>query len=74
MVFSPKRRSATPELDIQIDNTRISEATECKFLGALIDEGLNGKAHINYICVNSSKSLGILTKSRKYFNKTTLLN
>ena len=44
-----------------------------KFLGVIIDEHLSFGPHIQYIKGKVSRSLGILYKCRKYFNRDTLL-
>ena len=73
MIFSPKTRSNTPDQIIKLDNIPISRVKSCKFLGVLIEENVSWKLHINYISTKIAKSLGLLNKAHRYFQKDTLL-
>ena len=47
----------------------------CNFnLGVILDNKLNWHAHCEYICGKMSKGIGIIIKTRKVFNETTLLS
>jgi hypothetical protein len=45
---------------------------QTKFLGVILDNGLTWKQHILYISKKVSKSVGILSRARKFLNKKTL--
>ena len=72
MVFKPKRNSKYETPSIEINNEKISEVKECKFLGVMLDNELNWKAHCNYIKNKLSKSIGILSKARKVVDKSCM--
>ena len=59
---------------IVINQTRIQEVKETKFLGVIIDNKLKWSAHISYISKKISKGIRIILKSRKVFSNETLLS
>ena len=52
------------------NNIVIERENVTKFLGALIDENLSWKQHINNVCTKISKSIGTLYKFRGILKKT----
>jgi hypothetical protein len=46
---------------------------ETKFLGVILDSELTWKNHINYTSKKLSKSIAILSKTKPFFNRQTLL-
>ena len=73
MVFTLKPKEEIPDLNILINGKKIERVRECKFLGLIIDEKFSWKEHIKYIATKAAKSIGIINKARKFFNKDTLL-
>ena len=73
MLFMPKSFSHCTE-HIVMNQTRIQEVKETKFLGVIIDNKLKWSAHITCISKKISKGIGIILKSRKVFNMETLLS
>ena len=71
MLFTPKRFSRSMDV-LLIDGKRIMEVSETKFLGVIIDNKLNWKPHIRYVCTKVAKGIGIILKARKVFNHETL--
>ena len=57
---------------LMINNTIIKQETTMKFLGIMLEENLNWKAHIHYVEKKISKNLGILYKARYLLNKSYL--
>ena len=57
-----------------INQTRIQEVKETKFLGVIIDNKLKWSAHIKYISKNNVKGIGIILNSRKVFSNEALLS
>ena len=56
-----------------IDGKRIMEVSDTNFLGVIIDNKLNWKPHIRYMCSTKvAKGIGIILKARKVFNHETL--
>ncbi len=61
MIFhNPQKK--VDHLNIKIENTFIERFKEFDFLGLIVNENLNWKAHINKIANKISKSMGILNR------------
>ena len=60
-------------MNIQLSNVPISEVSTTKFLGVTIDNKLTWKAHISNTYSKLSKSIGIMKKGAKYFNRATMV-
>ena len=60
------------DFKILINNLVVARVTESKFLGVIIDDCLNWKAHITYVCNKISKSVGIINRLKYVLNKETL--
>ena len=73
MLFMPKYSSHCAN-HIVINQIRIQEVKETKFLGVIIDNKLKFSAHIKYISKKIAKGNGIILKSRKVFSNETLLS
>ena len=71
MIFSLKK-SVTVESEILLNNTAIKQVPSTKFLGVYIDSKLSWKDHIVYVKNKISKGIGIINKTRKYFDQNTL--
>ena len=73
MLFTPKHRSRSIK-DILIDNCKINEVKETKFLGVVIDNALKWSSHLEYISGKVAKGIGVIIKARKIFSAVTLLS
>ena len=71
MLFTPKRFSWVQDV-VLIYGKRVMEVSETKFLGFIIDNRLNWKSYIRYVCTGVAKGIGIILKSRKVFIQETL--
>ena len=58
MLFSNKR--GNPKLHINIQNINLEEKSAVTFLGVIIDNKLQWKDHISYVCKKISITIGIL--------------
>ena len=72
MLFS-NTKDIKPNITIGINGQPITCVTKTKFLGVIIDNKLSWKEHISYVCGKVAKGIGIVSKVRKYLNKSTLL-
>jgi hypothetical protein len=72
MIFSPKKH-INPNIEICINGRVLDIVTKTKFLGLILDNKLNWKAHALYLSSKISKSIGILSLARKFLNQKTLL-
>ena len=70
MLFTNKARPAS--ISLNINDNLITEQTETKFLGVMVDNQLNWKAHIKHISNKISKSVAILRLLRYIFPKDIL--
>ena len=59
-------------INIRINNCVIDRVHVTKFLGVLIDEKLNWKKHITFICSKLSKSIGVIYKASRLLNTPAL--
>jgi hypothetical protein len=71
MIFSPKKDPllcSKVKIGITLDTV-----TKTKFLGVMLDNRLDWKAHTLYISQKIAKSIGILTLARKVLTRNTLI-
>ena len=74
MIFAPEsdKFKDLNSLKILVNKQQeIEQVTQCKYLGLIIDNKLNWKAHINQLTKKLAKTLGILYKTRQYLNQTS---
>lgn len=64
MIFRPKNKAADCYLKLEFQKKVITQVSKQKFLGVIFHENLNWTPHIDSICTNISKTLGILNKFR----------
>ena len=72
MVFSLRKPIAS-NLEVIISDQKIKQSQCVKFLGVLIYNRLSWRDHINNVKNKISKGIGIISKTRKYFDSDTLL-
>ena len=70
IVFSYRKNLIIPP--IRFGDGFINQCSSTKFLGIIIDQNLNFKPHIDYLCKKISKTTGILHKV-KYFLPASIL-
>ena len=74
IIFRSKNRRIPPNLDsVCINNTVLEVVKSISFLGIIIDEFLDWKAHINYITLKVSRSVGILSKLKYVVPENVIL-
>ena len=74
MVFHRGRRKCLGDIELFIDNTKITETNTMKYLGVIIDAKLNWISHITYVKNKIAKGIGIIRKARPLLNKRALTN
>jgi hypothetical protein len=72
MVFGRGVKSRDHGIDIKIEGTSLKIVKETTFLGIIVDNTLTWKAHATHVCKKISKSIGILSRARKFLNIDTL--
>ena len=70
MLFTNKR--CDRNITISANNTLLEQKEECKFLGVVVDDQLNWKAHIKHISNKISKTIAILRYLKYTFPKHIL--
>ena len=55
-----------------MNDQRIEQVNNAKFLGLIIDKDLSWKYHINQVTLKISKMSGILVRARHYLSLRTL--
>ena len=71
MLYSKKHNPA--DISIKLEGKLINRMSETKFLGVIIDDKLNWKAHISYISSKISWAIGVIIKARN-LGKEALLS
>ena len=74
MIFGEKtkiNRHFIPKIKIDGEILEIIEETKC--LGIIVDCEINWKKHIYYTSKKIAKAIGILSKTKQFLNKKTLL-
>ena len=61
MIFSKRHNHA---VSIKLEGKLITRESQTKFLGVIIDDKLNWKAHISYISGKISRAIGVIIKAR----------
>ena len=75
MMFHRTRiKNKATEDRVHLCGNNLISVSNTKFLGVIIDSKLNWSDHITYIKNKISKSIGILTKIRRFLSKKTLRN
>ena len=64
MIIASKKKPNTGEFQVKINGTNLENCSSYKYLGVYIDENLNWKVHVDYICEKVTKVCGILAKLR----------
>ena len=68
------RFGSSGDIDIYLGGQKISRSQSLKYLGVLIDEHLNWKAHISNLCSKLRRANGALSKIRHFVPSNILLN
>ena len=71
MIFSKRHNNA--DVSIKLEGKLITRVSQTKFLGLIIDDKLNWKAHISYISGKISRAIGVIIKARN-LGKDALLS
>ena len=74
MVFTPKAKQSTPVARIVIQGVELTQVEDCKFLGVLLDNKFNWKKHTKYVANKIAKSIGIISKTKKYLTQKSTLS
>ena len=73
VIFSPGQRKVNHSFSLSFGGQSLTQSNVAKFLGVYLDEHLTWKYHINFVCKQIAKSVGILSRTRFYFSCKTKL-
>ena len=73
VIFSPGQRKVNHSFSLSFGGQSLTQSNVTKFLGAYLDEHLTWKYHINFVCKQIAKSVGILSRTSFYFSCKTKL-
>ena len=75
MIFHAKNKKTSGcDHPICINNEPLNLVQKTKFLGVIIDSQLTWRYHIAHVANKISKSIGIISKAKKYVTKSILRN
>ena len=75
VTFSPSQRKLNHSFSLSFGGQPLIQSKVTKFLGVYLDEHLTWKYHINFVCKQIAKSMGILSRTRFYLScKTKLID
>ena len=61
-------------ISLNIDGQDIAEVTSSKFLGVIIDNKLNWRDHVSFVCRKVARGLGVIIKAREVLQKGSLIS
>lgn len=73
MIFQQTNKYKDVNLDIRMSGEKVTRVDKTKFLGLIIDEKVSWQYHIGNISTKVAKSLGIITRARRTFDKNILM-
>ena len=73
VIFSPNQRKVNHSFSLSFGGQPLPQSNVTKFLGVYLDEHLTRKYHINFVCKQIVKSVGILSRTRFYLSCKTKL-
>lgn len=73
LIFKPVRKKTDYVLKIKINGHRLRPSKFVKYLRVYIDENMNWRHHIDFVCNKLKRANGALCKLRHYVDKKTLL-
>ena len=71
VIFSPSQRKVNHSFSLSFGGQSLTQSNVTKFLGVYLDEHLTWKYHINFVCKQIAKSVGILSRTRFYLSCKT---
>ena len=72
MVIKRGYRKSSHKFVLKFNGKKLEQCESYKYLGVYIDENLNWKKHVNYLCEKLSKMCGIFLKLRHCCNRELL--
>ena len=73
MFYFVRVRGNSISFSLSFGGQPLTQSNVTKFLGVCLDEHLTWKYHINFICKQITKSVGVLSRTRFYLSSKTKL-
>ena len=73
MCFSTKKK-IKPDISSNIDGQVIAEITSSTFLDVIIDDKLNWRDHVSFVCRKVARGLRVIIKARKVLQNESLIS
>ena len=73
VTFSPSQRKLNHSFSLYFGGQPLTQSNVTRFIGVYLDEHLTWKYHINFVCKQIAKSIGILSRTRFYLSCKTKL-
>ena len=72
IVFRPSRKQLDLRITLKLHHTKLYESTKIKYLGLILDNKLNWKAHIAELSKKLSRAVGMLYKIKTFVTPSVL--
>ena len=72
IVFRPSRKQLDLRITLKLHHTKLYESTKIKYLGLILDNKLNWKAHIAELSKKLSRAVGMLYKIKTFVTTSVL--
>ena len=72
IVFRPPRKKMALRITLKLHHSKLYESSKIKYLGLILDNKLNWKAHINELSKKLSRAIGLLYKVRNFCKTSTI--
>ena len=72
IIFRPPRHNQGVRITLKLNQTKLFESSKIKYLGLILDNKLNWKAHITELSKKLSRAVGLLYKIRHFCPPTVL--
>ena len=66
IVFRPAKDKSKERLTLKLHHTKLFESSKIKYLGLILDNKLNWKAHLNELSKKLSRAVGLMYKIRHF--------
>ena len=73
VIFSLSQRKGNHSFSLSFGGQPLTQSNVTKFLGVYLDQHLTWKYHINFVCKQIAKSVGVLSRVRFYLSFKTKL-
>ena len=73
LLFNIRNKNRNINMDLNINNIKVKQVSEIKFLGVIIDCKFSWKLQLNYVSSNLSRTIAILHKVKNKLNMKYLI-